>query len=76
MKSDCYIMLKSLFVLEIFTFLSWLFGNVEKHLRKKAMIIFKIWMSQTGQTNNYKLKYTYYLISQEVKAIKQWNFVS
>ena len=35
------------------------------------MIILKIWMSQTGQTNNYKLKYTYYLISQEVKAIKQ-----
>ena len=34
-------LLKALFVLEIFTFLFWLFGYVEKRLGKKARIDFK-----------------------------------
>ena len=37
MKHAFYFMLKSPFVLEIFTFLSWLFGYAEKRLDKKAM---------------------------------------
>ena len=41
MKYDCYFMLKTLFVLEIFT-LSWLFGYVEKRLDKKTNVNFKI----------------------------------
>ena len=38
-----YFMLKALFVFEIFTFLSWLFGYVEKWLDKKAVVNFKIY---------------------------------
>ena len=33
-----YFMLKALFILEIITFLSWLFGYVEKRLGDKAMV--------------------------------------
>ena len=36
MKNVFYFMLKALFVLEILTFLSWLFGYVEERLDKKA----------------------------------------
>ena len=34
-------MLETLFVAEIFTFLSWIFGSDEKRLDKKAMDSFK-----------------------------------
>ena len=43
-------MLKALFVLEIFTFLSLLFGYIEKRLDKKAKVNFKIY---NWPTNNY-----------------------
>ena len=36
-------MLKAVFVLEIFSFLSWLFGYAEKQLDKKAKFNFKIY---------------------------------
>ena len=36
-----YFMLKALFILKIFTFLSWHFGYVEKWLDKKAMVNIK-----------------------------------
>ena len=43
-------MLKVLLVLEIYTFLNWLFVYVEKYLVKKAMINFKTYdVTQTGQ---------------------------
>ena len=42
-------MLKALFILEIFTFLSCLSDYLEKRLDKKAMINFKTVTSQTGQ---------------------------
>ena len=48
MKTTLYFMLKVLFV-EIFTFLSWHFGYVEKQLDKKAMVKSKFLISQTGQ---------------------------
>ena len=38
MKNVFYFMLKAVFVLEIVTFLSWLFGYVEKRLDEKAMV--------------------------------------
>ena len=41
-------MVKALFDLEIFRFLSWLFGYVEKALNKKAMVNFRLMTSQTG----------------------------
>ena len=36
-------MLKALFVLDIFTFLSRVFGYVEKRLDRKAMVNYKIY---------------------------------
>ena len=45
-------MLKTLFVLEIFKFLSWIFGYVEKRLDKKVKVNFKIY-DVTDWTNNY-----------------------
>ena len=45
-------MLKALFVLEIFTFLSCLFGYVEKWLDKKAMVNFKIYDFTDWTRNN------------------------
>ena len=51
--NDFYFMIKTIFVLEIFAFLSWLFGYVEKRLEKKAMGIFKIYGATDWTTNNY-----------------------
>ena len=63
MKNAFYFMLKALFVLEIFAFLSWLFSYVEKRLDKKAMDNFKIYAATDWTTNNYN---TY--ITQHLKA--------
>ena len=49
-KKNLFFMLKALFVLEIFTFLSLLFGYIEKRLDKKAKVNFKIY---NWPTNNY-----------------------
>ena len=38
MKNAFCLALKTLFVLEIFTFLSWLFGYVQKRLHKRAKV--------------------------------------
>ena len=54
-------MLKTLFDLEIFTFLSWFFGYVEKQLDKKAMVNFKIYDVTGRETNNYNAHITQYL---------------
>ena len=43
MKNAFYFMLKALLFLEIFTFLYWLFGYVEKRLDKKATVNFNIY---------------------------------
>ena len=42
-------------VLEIFTFLSWIFCYEEKRLDKKAMVNFKVYDVTELITNNYKL---------------------
>ena len=68
MKNAFYFMLNVLFVFEIFTFLSWLFGCIEKRCNKKTIINFKIYDVTGWRTNNYS---TYYPISQEVKAIRK-----
>ena len=52
MKNAFYFTLKALFVYEIFTFLTWLFGYVEKRLDKKAMLNFKISDVTDWATNN------------------------
>ena len=43
MRNAFYFMLNVLFVLEMLTFLSCLFGYIAKRLDKKAMINFKIY---------------------------------
>ena len=45
-------MLRALFVLDIFTFLSLNFGYVEKRLDKKAMVDFKIYDVTDWKANN------------------------
>ena len=50
-KNAFYFMLKALFVLKIFTFLSWLFGYVGKWLDKKAVVNFKIYDVTDWTTN-------------------------
>ena len=41
MKNAFYFILKTFFALEIFSYLSWLFGYLEKLLDKKAKVNFK-----------------------------------
>ena len=53
MRNAFYFMLKTLFVPEIFSFLSWLFGYVQKQLDKKAMVNFKIYDVIDWTTNHY-----------------------
>ena len=60
-------MFKALFVRQIITFLSRIFGYVEKRLDKRAMINFKIYDDIVWTTNNYNTQIT----PQEVKAIRQ-----
>ena len=43
MKNVFYFTLKAFFVFEIFTFLSWRFGYVEKRLDKKIKVNFKMY---------------------------------
>ena len=61
MKNAFYFILKALFVLDIFTFLFWLFGYVEKRLDKKAMVNFKIHDVKDWTTNNYNTHIAQYL---------------
>ena len=63
-KNAFYFMLKPFFVLEIFTFLDWLFGYVEKGFDKKAMVNFKINDVTVWINNNYNMHITRYLKKQ------------
>ena len=54
-------MLKTLFDLEIFTFLSWLFGYVEKQLDKKVKINSKFYDITDWIANNYNTHIAQYL---------------
>ena len=60
MKNAFYFMLKDLFILEIVTFLPWLFGHAERQLDKKAKVNFKIY-DVTVWTNNYNTHIAQYL---------------
>ena len=59
-------MLKHLFVLEIFTFLSLLLGYAEKRLDEKAMVSIKIFDVTDWTTNNYNTH-----ITQNIKKQRQ-----
>ena len=60
-------------ILKILKFLSWIFGRVGKQFDKKAQFNFKIYDVANWETNNYKYIYTYWPISQEVKAMRKIN---
>ena len=55
MKNALYFMLKAIFLLEISTFLSWLFGYVEKRLDKKTNVNFRIYDITDWTKNNYNV---------------------
>ena len=53
MRNDFYLKLaKALFALEIFTFLSWLCGYVEKRIDKKDFVNFRIYVNTDWTTND------------------------
>ena len=56
-----YIMLKALFVLKVFKFLSWHFGYVGKQRDKKAKVNFKTYDVTDWETNNYNKNIVQYL---------------
>ena len=53
MKNAFYFTFKGLFVLEIFKFLSLLFGHVGKGLNLKVKVTFKIYDATTWLTNSW-----------------------
>ena len=53
MKNVFYFMLRTLFVLEIFTFLCWIFGYVENRFDKKSMVSFNIYDVTDWIANNH-----------------------
>ena len=61
------------FLFHLKPFLSWLFGHVKKQLNEKDKVNFKV---MTSQPKKKQLECTYCPISHEVKATRQWNFVS
>ena len=63
MENDFYFLLKlkALLVLEIFTFLSWLFAYVEKRFDKKAMVNFNIYDVTDWTSNKYNTHIAQYL---------------
>ena len=69
MKNAFYFILKVLFVLKMFQFLSWLFGHVEKRLGQKYKVNFKIHDVKTWLTNNYNP----YLTKQKQPDNEIWS---
>ena len=64
MKNAFYFILKALFLLKIFKFLSWYSGHVEKRLGYKENVNFKIHDFTTCETNNYNIDFAQYLEKQ------------
>ena len=60
-KNVFYFILEAFFILEIFRFLSWLFGFVEKGLDKKVKVSFNIYDVTDWTTNNYNTYVIQYL---------------
>ena len=60
-KNVFYFILKALFVLKVFKFLSWLSGHVEEQLDYKDKVNFKIYDFATWLTYNYNTHTAQYL---------------
>ena len=61
MKNAFYLTSNALFILNIFKFLSWLFGHVAKRLDKKDEINFKFYDVTAWLTNNCNTHIAQYL---------------
>ena len=61
LKNTVYFILKTLFVLKIFRFLSWFFGHEEKRLDVKDKVNVKIYDVTTWKINNYNTHIDQYL---------------
>ena len=61
MKNTFYLMLKALFVFEIFKFLPDCFGHAGKRLNKKDKFSFKIYDVTDWELNNYNTHIAQYL---------------
>ena len=73
MKNAFHFMLKAHFVLEIITYLSWLFGYVEKQLDKRAMVNFKIYDVTEWAINNYNTHIAQYLMKRRQPENENWS---
>ena len=60
-KNAFSLMVKALFVLKILTFLTEIFGYVEKRFDEKVLFYFKIYDVIDWATNNYNTHITQYL---------------
>ena len=72
-KSDFYLILKTLFVLVILTFLSHLFGYVLKRHDKKAKVNFNIYYVADWTTNNYNPHIVSYLKKKRQSGNGIWS---
>ena len=73
MKNASHFILKAVFVLKIFKFLSRLFGHEGKTAWSERYDWFQnLWRHSLA---NKQLQYTHYPISHELKATRQWNLV-
>ena len=61
MKIAFYFTFKTLLVVKIFKFLSWIFGHVEKRFDQKDKVNFKIYDVTTWLTNSYNKYIAQYL---------------
>ena len=72
-KNAFYFVLKALLTLKIFTFLSWLFGHVEKNglIRKVSFEIYHVtaWLNISGIKGNQTMKF-----GQLIEYNKRNNF--
>ena len=66
-------MLKDLFVLEISTFLSWIFGYVENQPDKKAIVNLKVFDVTDCTTNNYNTNITQYFQNRRQSSNGIWS---
>ena len=75
MKNAFSLIFKFLFVLKIFKFLSSLFDHEKPFWKRTSWSERLDWFQKLWRHNLVKkqLQYTYYQISHEVKATRQWN---
>ena len=73
MKNAFYFMLKTLFVLGIITFLSWLFGYAEKRLDMKTTVNFKTCDVTDWRIDNYNTHIIQYLKKKMQSGNEIWS---